>query len=117
MTTVYFIKGLVHRIPKLVMVRHCFGYDDCYSSMYNEKFDFYQRIGCRHRAACLTPCHKKDGPIAYYRDYSEPSETRLYFKGFSLQQLRKYASSFFDQSECSKCSLTSVRPIVKCQWP
>ena len=112
-----FIQGLVDKIPKLVMVRHSFGYDDVYSGMYASKFDFYQRIGCRHRSACLTPCNKKDGEVPYYRDYSEVSETRLYFKGFSLQQLRKYASTFFDQSECRRCSFTTLRPVVKCQWP
>ena len=101
------------KIPKLVMVRHMFGYDDIYSTAFEQEFDFYQRIGCRHRPACLTPSQKKNSEIAYYRDYSEANETRLYFKGFSLQQLRKYASTYMDQSACSICSFSTVRPIVK----
>lgn len=90
-----------------------FGYEDAYSTLFSSTFDFYQRIGCRHQAACLTPTSKKNGTVAYYRDYSEAVETRLYFKGFSLVQLRKYASAFVSQSECSKCSSVSIRRIAK----
>ena len=102
------------QIKKLVLLHHSFGYHDAQWAKLQHEFDFYQRIGCRHQPACLTPSDKKDSTVPYYRDYSEAIETRLYFKGFSLQELRKYASSYFDQSACATCAYSTVRPIVKC---
>ena len=97
------------------MLRHMHGYDDCFSVLFDQQFDFYQTIGCRHRPACLTPSPSKKEEVPYYRNYSEPKETRLYFKGFSLTSLRKYAAGFTGQSDCDKCSTSSQRQLVRCR--
>ena len=97
------------------MLRHMHGYSDCFTAMYDQRFDFYQTIGCRHKAACLTPSASKDESVPYYRNYNEPRETRLYFKGFSLGELRKYAAGFTSQSDCDKCATSSHRQIVRCK--
>ena len=91
------------------------GYDDCLTVMYNNRFDFYQTIGCRHKPACLTPSSSKNEDVPYYRPYSEPKETRLYFKGFSLVELRKYAAGFTGQSDCDMCATSSQRQLIRCR--
>ena len=103
------------KITKVIMLRHMHGYSDCFTVMFDQQFDFYQVIGCRHQAACLTPSASKDESVPYYRNYNEPRETRLYFKGFSLAELRKYVAGFNDQSECSKCAMSSPRQLVRCK--
>ena len=97
------------------MLRHMHGYSDCFTVLFEQRFDFYQVIGCRHRAACLTPSASKDEEIPYYRNYNEPKETRLYFKGFPLTDLRKYCAGFTSQSDCDKCATSSTRLLVRCR--
>ena len=96
------------------MLRHVYGYSDEYSELFQRNFSFYQIIGCRHQPACLTPSANKNEEVPYYRPYSEPRQTRLYFKGFSLQFLRKYAASFTSQSDCDICQHSSIRRIAPC---
>lgn len=96
------------------MLRHMHGYDDENSRLFNDTFDFYQIIGCRHLPACLTPSPNKNEDIPYYRNYSEPKQTRLYFRGFNLRDLRRYAATFTSQSDCDTCHHSSIRRIAIC---
>ena len=111
------VQGLVPQIKKLIFLHHSYGYQDIQWTVCQKEFEYYQRIGCRHQPACLTPSDKKDSDIPYYRGYSEAIDTKLYFKGFSLSEIRKYAASYSGQSACSKCAYTDFRPVVKCRWP
>ena len=96
------------------MLRHLHGYEDETNELFNRYFNFYQLIGCRHNPSCLTPSRNQNETIAYYRDYSEPKETRLYFRGFSLEQLRKYVATYSSQSDCDICTGSSIRRLVRC---
>ena len=94
-----------------------YGYSDENSDLYCRIFSFYQTIGCRHKAACLTPSASRHEDVPYYRDFSEPRETRLYFRGFALGDLRKYAATYSNQSECDICAVSSRRRLVPtCQF-
>ena len=97
------------------MLRHIFGYNDILNTDFNQHFNFYQVIGCKKNAACITPCSKKDNQLPYYRPYSESHETRLYFRGFSIQELRAYLSTFREDERCSKCAHAPVRRLVTCR--
>ena len=99
---------------KMVMLRHLYGYSDIMNTDFNSAFQFYQVIGCRNNPCCITPCSKKDEDVPYYRPYSESHETRLYFRGFSIQELRAYLSCFREDDACSKCTHASVRRLVAC---
>ena len=103
------------KIQKLVMVRHVYDYEDHQYLLFERAFQFKQLIGCRKSPACITPCDKKNSDIPYYRDYSEPQQTYLYFKGFSLDMLRQYINTFTDQSECSNCQHSRRRRLAKCE--
>lgn len=96
------------------MVRHMFGYSDMHSTTYNEVFDYYQVIGCKKNPACITPCTRKDNPLPYYRDYSECHETRLYFKGVELSELRPYLQAFRQLVQCVGCSHPPSWRLVAC---
>ena len=97
------------------MLRHIYGYSDILDSRYNEVFSYYQVIGCRKNPSCITPCAKKDMDLPYYRPYSESHESRLYFRGFSLGELRAYLSTFRDDDRCLNCAHASVRRLVTCR--
>ena len=97
------------------MLRHVYGYSDILDSTYNEVFSYYQVIGCRKNAACITPSSKKDSDLPYFRPYSESHETRLYFRGFSLKELRGYVSAFREDDRCSNCVHAGVRRLVVCR--
>ena len=105
---------MVPKIKKLIMVRHVFDYEDQQFVEFERAFQFKQLIGCRKKPACITPWDKKNSDIPYYRDYSEPHNTFLYFKGFSLDDLKQYVGSFSDQSECDNCNHSRRRRLVKC---
>ena len=97
------------------MVRHLYGYSDIADCSYEKEFDFYQNIGCRKNPACIVPCSKKNNELPYYRDYSEAVLTRLYFKGFSFEELCLYARSYSHDPKCVGCAHPNVRRIVKCR--
>ena len=97
------------------MLRHLFGYNDANNQLYETVFDYYQVVGCRKNSACITPCSKKDSDVPYFRDYSESHETRLYFRGFQLVELRAYVDEFRRLAECVGCSHPSFCRLVKCQ--
>lgn len=97
------------------MLRHMYGYNDILETRYNEVFTYYQVIGCRKNPSCITPCSKKDMDLPYYRPYSESHECRLYFRGFSLKELRAYVSSFRDPDVCQRCAHAPVRRLVACR--
>ena len=96
------------------MVRHVYDYEDHQYVEFERAFQFKQLLGCRRKPSCITPCDKKNSDIPYYRDYSEPQLTYLYFKGFSLDELTQYIGSFSDQSECTNCHHSRRRRLVKC---
>ena len=108
------VQSIVPKIKKLVLLRHMHGYSDEAEFMYRKSFQYYQVIGCRHQPACLTPSASRNESVPYYRPYSEPKETRLYFRGFNLDQLRQYVATFNSQSNCDICTTSSVRRIVPC---
>ena len=110
-----FVRALAPKIQKLVMVRHVYQYEDFISPAFEREFQFKQLIGCKHQSACITPYDKKDSDIPYFRDYSEANYTFLYFKGFSLQELTTYVSTFDSQSDCSQCVHSRRRRLVRCQ--
>ena len=97
------------------MVRHLYGYDDSSATEYEELFDFYQVVGCRKNSGFITPCSKKDSPTPYYRDYSECHQSRLYFRGFRLSELRSYANEFRKHEQCVGCTHPPTWQLVSCR--
>ena len=95
------------------MLRHIYGYSDILSTSYAEKFQFYITIGDRQNPCCLTPYSRQDSDIPYFRDYSEAIETRLYFRGFSLDSLKILSRRLADGKSVGDSNLKFCR-VVSC---
>ena len=99
------IRRFIHA-RKMIYLHHEFDGSNYHSVMLSRLFDYRILIGGRYAPCVLTPSMKntKDG---YYRPYSEPKFTYLYFKGYSSLSVQ-YLSN-----ELILCSISSIPSLLQ----
>ena len=98
----------------IIYVHHEFDGPNHHSVILRRYFTHKILIGTRRVPACLTPA-KKRGALGYYRPYSEPKRTYLYFRNIpclKLQLLSRYLlrSRGFSLNCIFRRWVSSIRP-------
>ena len=88
---------------KSIFLHHVFTDTTLQTSALMEAYEYRIIVGRRGFPFCDAPCNSKDKQRlghTYFRRYTDPSETYLYFKGYTLDEIKSFVTqlrSFRDE--------------------